>query len=155
MITETLALAFLIGFFAGLRSLTSPAAVAWAVYLGWFQVQYPLAHIGSFAAVTILSILAALELIADKLPQTPRRTAPLGLSARLLMGGLTGACIAAGGGAAVFLGVLLGAAGGMAGCFLGYLGRKRLVAAVGTRDIYIALLEDILAVGGSLWVVSQ
>jgi uncharacterized membrane protein len=31
----------------------------------------------------------------------------------------------------------------------------RLVRAAGTRDIYIAVLEDILAIAGSLWVVSR
>jgi uncharacterized membrane protein len=31
----TLILAFRIGFFSGLRSLTAPAATAWAVRLGW------------------------------------------------------------------------------------------------------------------------
>jgi uncharacterized membrane protein len=30
-----LLLTFLIGFLAGLRSLTAPAATAWSVYLGW------------------------------------------------------------------------------------------------------------------------
>ena len=43
----------------------------------------------------------------------------------------------------------------VAGCFLGYHGRTRLVRAAGTRDIHIAVLEDILAIGGSLWAVSR
>jgi len=42
----TLTFAFLIGFFAGLRSLTAPAATAWAVYLGWLKLDRPLALIG-------------------------------------------------------------------------------------------------------------
>jgi uncharacterized membrane protein len=150
-----LLLAFSIGFFAGLRSLTAPAAVAWAVYLGWFKVDYPLAYIGRFASVAVFSVLAAVEVIADKLPETPNRTAPLGLSARMAMGGLTGACTAAGAGSAVILGAALGAVGGVAGCFLGYEARARLVRAFGTRDIYIAVLEDILTIGGSLWVASR
>jgi uncharacterized membrane protein len=149
----TLLLAFLIGFFAGLRSLMAPAAVAWAVHLGWLKIAYPLAYIGSFASVAILSVLAAIELIADKLPQTPSRTSPPGLIARIVTGGLSGACIAAAGGAATLIGALLGAAGGVAGCFLGFQARTRLVRAVRTRDIYIALIEDILALAGSLWVV--
>ena len=98
----TLLAVFLIGFFAGLRSLTAPAATAWAVYLKWFKLDYPLAYIGSFAWVAILSALAAIELIADKLPQTPSRTAPPGLIARIVTGGFTGACIAAGAGQANF-----------------------------------------------------
>jgi uncharacterized membrane protein len=151
----TVLLPFLIGFFAGLRSLTAPAAVAWAVYLGWLKVDYPLAYIGRFASVAIFSVLAAIELIADKLPETPNRTAPLGLSGRIVMGGLSGACVAAGASGSILLGAVFGAAGGIAGCFLGYEARARLARVAGTRDIYIAVLEDILTIGGSLWVVSR
>jgi uncharacterized membrane protein len=71
------------------------------------------------------------------------------------MGGLAGACVAAAGGQAFFIGAMLGAAGGVAGAFAGYQARKRLVRALGTRDIYIALLEDLVSVAGSLWVVSR
>ncbi len=151
----TLALAFLIGFFGGLRSLTAPATTAWAVYLGWLKLHGWLALIGSLASVAIFTVLAIVELVADKLPQTPNRTAPPGLIARIAMGGLTGACIAAGGGQGVFLGALVGAFGGVVGCFAGYQARTRIVRALGTRDIYVALAEDIVAIAASLWVVSR
>jgi uncharacterized membrane protein len=105
----TLFLAFLIGLFGGLRSLTAPAATAWAAYLGWLKLARPLALIGSLPAVAIFTLLAIVELVADKLPQTPSRTAPLGLIARIVMGGLTGACVAAAGGQGIFLGAVLGA----------------------------------------------
>ena len=71
------------------------------------------------------------------------------------MGGLTGACIAAGGAQGILLGALLGAIGGVAGCFAGYQARTQIVKALGTRDIYVALLEDLIALTGSLWVVSR
>src|SRR5512137_1563938 len=60
----TLLLAFLIGFFAGLRSLTAPAATAWAVYLGWLRLERPLSLIGSILSVAILTLLALAELVA-------------------------------------------------------------------------------------------
>jgi uncharacterized membrane protein len=147
----TLLLAFLIGFFGGLRSLTAPAATAWAVYLDWLKLERPLALIGSLPSVVIFTLLAVVELIADKLPQTQNRTAPPGLIARIVMGGLTGACIAAGGAH----GIVLGAVGGGVGCFLGYRARTGLVKAQAARDIYVALVEDLVAVAGSLWVVSR
>ena len=151
----TLLFAFLIGFFAGLRSLTPPAATAWAVYLGWLRLEPPLALIGSLPSVLIFTLLAVVELVADKLPQTPKRTAPPGLIARIVMGGLTGACVAAGGAEGVFLGTVLGASGGIVGCFAGYHARTRLAKVLGTRDIYVALFEDLVAIAGSLWVVSR
>ena len=150
-----LLIACFIGFFGGLRSLTAPAATAWAVYLGWLKIERPLSLIGSLPAVAIFTLLAVAELVADKLPQTRSRTAPLGLIARIVMGGLTGACVTAGGAQGVFVGILLGAAGGVAGCFLGYRARAGLVKALGTRDIYIALVEDLVAIAGSLLVVSK
>ena len=137
----TLLLAFLIGFFAGLRSLTAPAATAWAVYLGWLRLERPLALIGSLPSVVIFTALAIAELVADKLPQTPSRTAPLGLIARIVTGGLAGACIAAGGGQGAVAGAIFGAVGGVAGCFGGYQARTRLVKALGTRDCTSLLLR--------------
>jgi uncharacterized membrane protein len=149
----TLLLAFFVGVLAGLRSLTAPAVVAWAVHLGWLRLDQPLALVGSTASVAIFTIFAVAELLADKLPKTPSRTAPLGLSARVVTGGLTGACIAAAGGQEALLGVLLGAVGGVAGAFGGYQARTRVVKALGTRDIVVALAEDILAIFGSILLV--
>jgi uncharacterized membrane protein len=151
----TLLLAFLIGFFSGLRSLTAPAATAWAAYLGWLKLDAPLSLIGSGWSVAIFTALAIGELIADKLPQTPSRTAPPGLITRIVMGGLAGACVATAGTQGVTLGALLGTIGGIAGCFLGYKARTGLVKALATRDLNVALVEDLIAVAGSIWVVSQ
>jgi uncharacterized membrane protein len=81
---------------AGLRSLTAPAVVAWGAHLGWLNLHgSPLAFMGSTAAVTIFSLLALGELIADKLPMIPKRTAPGPLLARVVTGGLCGACLCA------------------------------------------------------------
>src|SRR2546422_8708945 len=88
------ALAFGVGVAAGLRSLTPPALVAWAAHLGWLNLNNsPLAFMGSTIAVVIFSILALFELIGDLLPQTPKRTAPVPLAARIIMGALCGACV--------------------------------------------------------------
>ncbi len=151
----TLLFAFLIGLFTGLRSLTPPAVTAWAAYLGWLKLDRPLSLIGTLPSVIILTLLAVIELVADKLPKTPSRTAPPGLIARIVMGSLAGACVAAAAGQGAVPGILLGALGAVVGCFGGYQARKRLVKALGTPDLYIALLEDIVTIGGSLWIVSR
>src|SRR2546426_801642 len=89
-----LAFAFGIGFTAGLRALTPPAVVAWAAHLGWLNLNdSPLAFMGSTVAVVIFSILAVVELIGDVRPTTPKRTAPVPLVARILMGCLCGPCV--------------------------------------------------------------
>ena len=151
----TLVFSFLIGFLAGLRSLTPPAATAWAVYLGWLKVEGPLSLIGSVPSVAIFTLLAIVELVADKLPQTPNRTSLPGLAARIVMGGLTGACIAGAGSQGALVGAILGALGGIVGCFAGYRARAALGKSLNTPDTYVALAEDLVAVAGCLWIVSR
>src|SRR6267378_2756278 len=90
--SHVLLLAFLIGVVAGLRSLTAPAVVAWAAHRHWLALNtWPLSLFGSTTAVVVLTLLALGELIADQLPSTPSRTAPAGLIARMVLGGLSGA----------------------------------------------------------------
>ena len=151
----TLLFAFLIGLFAGLRSSTPPAAVAWGVYLGWLKLARPLSLIGSLPAVIILSLFAIIEFIVDKLPNTPNRTAPAGLIVRIVTGGVTGACVSLGGGKSAFVGAGLGVLGGVVGCFGGYQVRARLVKSLRQPDFNIALVEDLIAIGGSLFIVSR
>src|SRR5262249_26933037 len=135
----TLLFAFLIGIFAGLRSLTAPAATAWAAHLGWLRLDRPLSLIGSFPSAVILTLLAIAELVADKLPKTPNRTSPPGLIARIVTGALTGACVAASGGQGALLGAMVGAVGGVAGCFGGHQARARLGRAAGAPGHFIPL----------------
>jgi uncharacterized membrane protein len=148
-------LAFLIGLFTGLRSLTTPAVTAWAARLGWLKLGRGLTWLGTTPAAVIFTVLALVELVSDKLPKTPSRTAPPGLIARIVMGGFTGACVATAGDQGLALGAILGIAGALAGTFGGYQARTRLVKALGTPDYVIAVLEDLVTIGGSLWVVSR
>jgi uncharacterized membrane protein len=150
----TLILALVIGLLNGLRSFTAPAVTAWATYFGWLKLDGPLALIGSLPAVIILTLLALGELVVDKLPQTPRRTLPLGIGARLIMGGVTGACIAAAGGHAAIIGAVLGAVGAVLGGFGGYQARVGLGKRFG-NDLPVALLEDLVTIGGSLLIVTS
>jgi uncharacterized membrane protein len=151
----TLLLAFLIGLFARLRSLMPPAAVAWAVYLGWLTLARPLSLIGSLPAAIILSLLAIGEIIFDKLLNTPNRTALPGLIGRIVTGGFTGACVSLGGGRSALVGAGLGVIGGVVGSFGGYQVRARLVRSLRQPDFNVALIEDLVAIGGSLFIVSR
>jgi uncharacterized membrane protein len=110
---------------------------------------------GGAVAVIVLALFATGELVADKLPMIPARTSPPALIARMVLGGLAGACVAAAGGAGPTAGALAGVAGAVAGAFLGYQARTRLTRALGTPDVVVAMLEDVVAVGGSLWIVSR
>ncbi len=143
-----LALAAGIGIVAGLRSLTAPAVVSWAAHLGWLNLQgSPLAFMGSTAAVAIFSLLAMTEYVGDVLPRTPKRTSPLPLIARIVMGGLSGACLCASANQSLLAGAFLGGTGGLMGAFSGYEARKRLVNGLKVKDVFIAIPEDLLAIG--------
>jgi len=151
-----LLLALGIGVVAGLRSLTAPAVVAWGAHIGWINLHgSPFAFMGTAWAVGLLSVLALVEFVADLLPSTPARTAAVGLSARIVTGALTGACLAAVGGATVWLGALAGAIGGIAGAFGGYHARVGLVQGLRAPDFAIAIPEDLLAIGLGLLLVSR
>jgi uncharacterized membrane protein len=149
-------LALGIGIVAGLRSLTAPAVVAWGAHLGWLNLHgSPLAFMGSTAAVAILSVLAVGELIADKLPMIPKRTAPAPLIARIITGGLCGACLCAAAGKSLLAGMLLGGIGGLVGAFVGYSVRRRLVNNLHIKDLVVAVCEDAVAIGLALFLVSR
>lgn len=147
-------LALEIGVVAGLRSLTAPAVVAWSAHLNWLNLHgSPLAFVGSTTVIAIFSLLAIGELVADKLPMIPKRTAPAPLIARLITGGLCGACLCASAGQSLVVGALLGGIGAVAGAFLGYGIRKRLD--LHFKDFVIAVCEDAIAVGLALFFVSR
>jgi uncharacterized membrane protein len=150
------AFAFGIGFAAGLRAFTPPAVVAWAAHLGWLNLNNsPLAFVGTIIAVAIFSLVAVFELIGDLRPQTPKRTAPFPLGARILTGGLCGACLCAGNNQSLIIGAILGGIGGLIGAFAGYEIRRRLVAALNIKDIFIALLEDLVTIGLAYFFVTR
>jgi uncharacterized membrane protein len=100
---------------------------------------------GSSIAVWIFTLLAIIELIADVLPKTPARIAPVGLIARLITGGLCGACIYAAGAATPLVGVTLGIIGALLGTYAGYYIRREVVNRLKVKDIFIAIPEDIVA----------
>ncbi len=110
---------------------------------------------GSIITVSIFTLLACVELVTDQLPSTPARTKPAGLVPRILLGGLCGATVASAGNQSPLLGAVLGAVGGIAGAFAGYEVRTRLVKALSVPDFVIAVLEDAVAIGGGLLLLSR
>jgi len=156
MNSTTLLFAFGIGFVAGLRSLTAPAAIAWATHLGWLNLHNsPLAFMGSKWTVVIFTVLALVEFVGDQLPSTPARTGAMGLSARVVTGSLTGACLAVAGNSALWLGAIAGIVGAIVGAYGGYNARVGLVRSLRVPDFVIAIPEDAVAIGLGLFLASR
>ena len=151
-----LAFAIGIGIVSGLRSLLAPAVVAWAAHFDLLNLNgSPLAFMGSRTALVIFTIFAIGELIADKLPKTPKRTAFAPLLARILLGGLSGACLFVAAGKSLLYGALLGGIGGVIGAFAGYEIRRRIVSNLHVKDLFVAIGEDVIAIALACFFVSH
>jgi uncharacterized membrane protein len=136
-----------IGVVAGLRSLLPLAAVAWAVHLGWLNLDGSrLGFMGSNIALATFSLMALGELTADLFPNVPRRTAPAPLLARILSGGFCAACLCLSAHKSWPMGAVVGAIGAVIGAFSGYEIRRRLVLRFTIPDWPVALFEDLIAV---------
>jgi uncharacterized membrane protein len=156
VVTHSVVLLFalLIGVVAGLRTLTAPTVVAWAAVLHWINLDGTWASwLGHPVTVTILTILAVIELITDKLPKTPDRTTAAQFGARIILGAFAGAVIGVAW-AYTWSGLGAGMVGAVLGTLGGYATRKRLVAANDDHDLPIALLEDTVAVLGGFAVAA-
>jgi uncharacterized membrane protein len=141
-----LALFLGIGFITGLRSMTGPAVIAWAVYLGWLRPAGPLGFIGHIWAVALFTLLAIGELIADKLPSTPNRTGAVGLSGRILAAAFCGAVLAVSIPQAIWWGMVVTAITAVIGAFAGYRVRRYLTTERRLPDFPVAVAEDIFAI---------
>jgi uncharacterized membrane protein len=106
----------------------------------------------------VFTLLAVVELIADKLPNTPARTAPVGLTARIFFGGACGLALATSAGISLSFSVLLGSTGALVGTFAGYHSRRLVVSKGHVPDLAVAVAEDMFAIAGgllTLWYVAQ
>lgn len=137
----------LLGFTTGLRSLTPMAVLSWYAYLEYLPVSGSWAEwSGRLSVAIILTVLAAAELAADKLPRIPNRTSAAPLLWRLALGGLIGAIAATALNGPGIEGVLLGVVGALLGSFVGFMVRRDLVEKIGCKDWHIAVVEDLCAI---------
>jgi uncharacterized membrane protein len=142
-----------IGAVCGLRSFTGPAVIAGAANRNILKLQRtPLAWLGSGRSAHTAALLAAGELIADKLPFMPNRTDAPSLIARFVSGAICGMAVAGRSrrNARIMSGIVGGTAA-IAAAYAGYQYRKhvKLPAPVA------AVLEDVVAVSAGTAVVSR
>jgi uncharacterized membrane protein len=104
---------------------------------------------GTRSTATTLAALAVGELVADKLPFIPDRTTAGPLLGRFVGGGICGAAICLANDENPWLGALVG---GLAATGAAFAGRelRRIGARKGKPDFMVALVEDVVAVGGGL-----
>ena len=150
-----LGIAFGFGVVSGSRSMLAPALVSQS-----FATSHDLLEERGLAAdllsrpraVQLLPLLAAGELVADKLPWTPARTDVMSLAGRTASGALVGAATAAPENRTAA--ALAGAAGALAGTF-GLYHLRRLATGRGMPGWLAAVTEDALAIGFGLLLMRR
>lgn len=153
MITWLIAIP-LLGLATGLRTFTPMAVLCWFAYGGYLPIGGTWAGwTAKLATAIIFTVLAIGELIADKLPRTPNRTAPGPLIARLLVGGLVSAIVATALEGSSVEAVILGLAGVLIGAFAGFLIRREIVVQRGNKDWPVAIVEDISAIAFAIFAM--
>jgi uncharacterized membrane protein len=137
----------LLGLSTGLRTMTPMAVMCWFAYLGYLPVQ------GTWASWTahlvtaiVFTVFALAELVGDKLPRTPNRTAPAGLISRIVFGGLVGSIAATAMRGPGLEGVLLGTVGAALGAFAGQMIRRDIVERLKCPDWPVAVAEDVFTI---------
>lgn len=144
-----------LGAVTGMRSMGGPAlasdhlasahpdALTTSPFLRW---------LGTPKTVLVFKILAAGEIVGDKLPMTPSRLAPGPLFGRFLFGGLIGAALCAADGKRVEAGAAIGALAAVASAFTFYHLRQWADKTTGLPDPIVAVAEDAVAFFGG-WSV--
>jgi uncharacterized membrane protein len=101
----------------------------------------------------VAAVAAAGEYVADVLPQTPSRTRPVGLAARIVSGGFVGWTIAASHGGPPAGGAFAGVVGAVIGTYGGHAARIAAIARIGGYPAAIA--EDVVAIGLAAFIVTR
>jgi uncharacterized membrane protein len=106
-------------------------------------------------AAAVFRILAAGEIVADKLPFMPARTSLPSLLARIGSGALVGATVCAAKKESPSIGAVVGAAAAVASAFTMLYLRRKAGRELKLPDPVVALAEDAIAIGGGLSVLNS
>ncbi len=155
-ILPVLLAAFCLGSLTGLRTFTPLTVLAWTLNLHRMSIiGSPLHFLHTLTACVILTILAVAELVMDKLPSTPSRLKSPGMIARIIFGFICGTIAGQAWGANWETSAIAGLGSAVFGALVGYEVRKSWVHRLHTPDLVVALLEDAVAIGGSILVISR
>ncbi|RFZ84634.1 DUF4126 family protein [Mucilaginibacter terrenus] len=137
-----------LGLVAGMRTMYAPAVAShmYSRHKSRYLRHDPLSFMQSITASKIFKVLAAGELVGDKLPTAPNRTSAPGLIGRAISGMLVGSVVYRANGKPPVVGGLIGGAAAVASTFGCFLLRRAVVKSTKIPDPYIGAVEDVLVI---------
>lgn len=147
--TNTYFRAAALGVIAGLRSMGAPALVSAHLTRNPSPAltESPLRWLGTPKTAGVFRLLALGEMVGDKLPMTPPRTAPAPLIARGVLGGVSAAALCLAERKRGEVGAVIGVAAAIASSFGFYYLRRWAGQAGKVPDPVLGAAEDALAYG--------
>lgn len=140
------------GIIAGMRSMSAPALIS--NYLTrrftYRLSRSPLRFIKSPLVSKGLTVLAASEMLGDKLPAMPDRISPGVVAGRAVSGALVGAVIHKTNGDKLLKGAIIGGLAAIAATYATYYLRKKVGKETHIADPVLGLIEDALAITGGI-----
>lgn len=154
---DTYAKSFGLGLIIGIRSLVGPALLSRKLVrtVPVKEPQRPVHYFIQPPVATGLAVLAATEILTDKLSGTPDRTVPFQFVGRIVLGGSCGAVLSEVEGQSVLAGSIAGGVGAAVGTIATFHLRQWLTHGVGLPDPVVALAEDMLCVGAGWAIVNS
>ena len=149
---KTLYKALSLGALAGMRSLSAPAMLSrhLSEQRNGYLATTPLHYLQNKTVANALSVVAATELLGDKVPGVPDRTNLPSLLMRAASGAVVGATVYVGNHQKLWQGAALGAAAAIAATYASFYLRKTLSEKTSMADPVVGTLEDALVLASGL-----
>ncbi|RFZ94268.1 DUF4126 family protein [Mucilaginibacter conchicola] len=146
-----------LGLIAGMRTMYAPAVLShlYSRHPSANLKDSPLKFLQTIPTSKVFKVLAAGELVGDKLPTAPDRIAKPGLIGRIVSGALCGAAVFKGENQNAVIGGFIGgmaAFGSSFGCF--FL-RKAIVSNTRVADPVVGVCEDALTVAAGIAIINH
>jgi uncharacterized membrane protein len=156
-ITSSAAQAAALGLVAGMRSFSAPAIVShmYSRHPATALRGTPFNFVQTINASKVFKVLAAAELVGDKLPAAPNRTNASALIARILSGAFSGAAVYKARDKNAVVGGIIGGVAAFASTFGCFYLRKATVKNTALPDVIVALIEDAIVVTAGASIAKQ
>ena len=137
--------AAVLGAVSGMRSMAAPAIVSRLAHNGLLPLEgSQIKFLGHQRSAKTMALMAAAEMVADKLPFFPNRTAVFPLIARVASGALSGTAFVKARKRSVALGALIGSLAAVGASYGAYKVRKAVGEKFHLPDPIVAVAEDAL-----------